>query len=175
MGNTASSSNRRPYREGGPTVIPGRTGGTWRRCRAQVIRESGDVCAICSGWIDSTLPKSLPASGEVDHITPLRRLKEMYPDPVEYAAHANDPHGCRYVHRRCHEDRGEGITRSSRRTRSPEWGDDIEPKSLDGVHTGDPHAYDLNEVVARLEASNRGNPRYRTTTAQPVHAGIGIG
>jgi hypothetical protein len=134
------------------------------------------VCARCGGWIDPALPPFTDASGEVDHVVPLRRLKEIHGEGTEaYAAAANAPESCQYLHRRCHEDRGEGITRSSRRTRSPEWDDDIEPDDLTGVDTGPAHAYDMAEVVARLEARNKGNPRYRTTTAQPVHAGIGIG
>jgi hypothetical protein len=135
------------------------------------------VCAICLGDVDPDAPRFSPGSGAVDHYpTPLHTLKDMYGEGTpEYVAAANDPKGCRYVHRKCHEDRDVVPSAVDVRTRSAEWDDPATVDNLDGVDTGPAHAYDLAEVVARLEARNKGNPRYRTTTAQPVHAGIGIG
>jgi hypothetical protein len=155
--------NPRSHPEGGPTVVPGRTGAAWGRCRRQVIADSGDMCAVCGEYVDPHAPKFSDGQGEVDHVIPLRRLKQMYPDLVEYAAQANDPSNCRYVHRSpCHEDRGDPLlSRQPQRTRSSEWDDD-----LAGVDTGMANAHDLNEVVARLQAE-RDKPR-------PVHR-ISIG
>jgi 5-methylcytosine-specific restriction endonuclease McrA len=121
------------------------------------------MCAVCGEYVDPHAPKFSDGQGEVDHVIPLRRLKQMYPDLVEYAAQANDPSNCRYVHRSpCHEDRGDPLlSRQPQRTRSSEWDDD-----LAGVDTGMANAHDLNEVVARLQAE-RDKPR-------PVHR-ISIG
>jgi hypothetical protein len=124
--------NPRSHPEGGPTVVPGRTGAAWGRCRRQVIADSGDMCAVCGEYVDPHAPKFSDGQGEVDHVIPLRRLKQMYPDLVEYAAQANDPSNCRYVHRSpCHEAtpcsvgnrsghvRASGMTTSQAST--PEW------------------------------------------------------
>jgi len=120
--------------------------------------------------VDPDAERYTPWAAEVDHYPqPLHRLKELYPDPEDYRRRANDPDGCRLVHRKCHADRDVIPSAVHAVTRSAEW------DNLDGVNTGAAHAYDLAEVVTRLEARDKGDPRYRTTTAQPVHAGIGIG
>ena len=158
-----------PRPRGGPSVIPGRTGAAWNRCRREVIRRAGNVCAICLGYVDPKAPNHSDGQGNVDHYpTPLHKLKDIYGEGTpEYIRAANDPNGARLTHRKCHRDRDviPSAADAVRRTRSAEW-DDLAP-DLTGVDTGPANAYDLAEVVADLER------RQRTTSHGTPHR-IGI-
>jgi hypothetical protein len=135
------------HREGGPTVNPGRTGAAWRRCRARVIERAAGTCAICEEWVDPDAPRFSPGEGHVDHYPlPLHKLKELHGEGTpEYTAAANDPDGCRLVHRQCHEDRDviPSAVDQPARARSPE------ADSLDGVYTGPAHVLTTDDVRNR--------------------------
>lgn len=45
---------------------------TYRRNRAYLFK-TGEVCAICGGYIDKTLPFPHPMSKSVDHIIPVAK------------------------------------------------------------------------------------------------------
>ena len=45
----------------------------WRAVRKRAIASKEPYCAICSGYIDVTLPAFEPLACEVDHIVPISR------------------------------------------------------------------------------------------------------
>ena len=74
-------------------------GAARRKLRAWVLATQ-DICHICGGHVDTTLPPGLPLSPEVDEIIPVSRGG----DPL-------DPHNVALAHRICNERRGAKLLR----------------------------------------------------------------
>jgi hypothetical protein len=90
--------------------VPGRSGADWRRCRTIVINRSGGVCALCRRPLVPSAKPPDPQSTVVDHYrTPWYRLREAFEagtiTETEFRLAANDPDGCRAVHRGCDQER----------------------------------------------------------------------
>jgi hypothetical protein len=87
---------------------PGRKGSGWNDCRKVVLFYS-KVCAICRRPLYPKARMGTPLATEVDHYpVPLFRMKQAYDNGEitweEFERRANDPNGCRAVHRQCHQD-----------------------------------------------------------------------
>ena len=67
-----------------------------RQLRARVLREE-DVCWLCNGTVDKTLPAGHPMAPEVDEIIPVSKGGSPY-----------DRDNCRLTHRICNARRGNG-------------------------------------------------------------------
>lgn len=103
-------------KRGGPSVIPGRSGAAWAECRRRRYDRDGGRCQVCGGHVDKSLHKDNPRAWQCDHWpTPWRHLRRLVDSgqitEAEFARRANDPEGCRTVHRQCHEDRDLADTR----------------------------------------------------------------
>ena len=73
---------------------PRRTNGTKRnRVVARVKREE-NLCHLCGGWVDKTLPHGLPGSPEIDEL-----------QPVAFGGSPFDRRNCRLAHRWCNRKR----------------------------------------------------------------------
>lgn len=83
-----------------------------QRNRNRYLAEETTTCWLCAQPIDMSLPKSDPASFELDHVEPLSLRPELRFDPA----------GTRPSHRTCNRARGNrrpkpGMTHTSR-----DWG-----------------------------------------------------
>jgi len=99
-----------------------------------VIAGAGGLCAICSRPLVPGAPRFSDWATEVDHYPiPLHVMRDDYKagrvSLATFNGRANDPKGCRAIHRKCHIDRDVvGPTSTTPvptppRTRSPEWDD----------------------------------------------------
>ena len=73
-----------------------------------MLREE-DVCWLCNGLVDKSLPHGLPGSPEVDEIV-----------AVSLGGNPYDRSNCRLAHRLCNQKRGAG-TRGMQRRRVPDF------------------------------------------------------
>ena len=110
---TRSTRNTKGHRFSGPTGLhqrPGRSGAGWAECRRVAIRRAGGICQGCGRPLNPAAPKGSDWSTEVDHFpVPLRLMEKDYEagriSLAEFNRRANDPNGCRALHKRCHIDR----------------------------------------------------------------------
>lgn len=84
----------------------GRTGRKWREARARVLATS-DVCGICGGAVNMSLPGTHPEGPTVDHVAPVGLGGAMV-----------DGANLQLAHLRCNQARGAQPVTS---VRSREW------------------------------------------------------
>ena len=130
---STSNENRQRRRAKNKNLAAGRSGPGWEQCRAQVIARAGGRCAICSQPLVPGARRFSHWETEVDHYPiPLHVMKDDFESgriSLEvFNGRANDPNGCRAIHRKCHIDRdvvGPSTTPlpTPPRTRSAEWDD----------------------------------------------------
>ena len=77
----------------------------WRRVRARVLT-SAQWCAICGDPLDHDAPARSPLAPSVDHVVPLRALRNMDGDTFDRMR--LDPALLRAVHYGCNSRRGDG-------------------------------------------------------------------
>jgi hypothetical protein len=104
---STSNQNLHRRRPKDQNLAAGRSGPGWDRCRAQVIAGAGGRCAICSRPLVPGAPRSSDWETEVDHYPiPLHVMRDDYKagrvSLATFNGRANDPNGCRAVHRQCH-------------------------------------------------------------------------
>jgi hypothetical protein len=96
-----------------------------------VLAHAKGVCALCRRPLNPKAKRASPDATEIDHYpTSLWKIKRDFEagklTREQYVAQANDPNGCRAVHRQCHEDP----------ERAPKPPPSLPPPDKDGVQKG---------------------------------------